>query len=190
MNDPLFVLFNMVVNFATWLIFLRFMLQFAGIDKKHPYVVPAYKLTKVVDVFAHIFPDRKGGRISMAAMALLLLLSWIGFSGNMALLGKDLTALQLFFVGTIQAVMAFLSALKWLIIISVILSFIVMLSNKIHPVVELIMQLADPIIEPFRRITPTLGMLDFSPLVAMLVLGLSVELIDITARYLAQSAWG
>ncbi len=184
MNSPLFIAFGVVVNFATWLIFIRFLLQFAGIDKKHPYVAPAYQLTKVVDIFARIFPTLKQGRISLAAIVLLLLLSLIELAGISALLNKPLTAIELFFAGTVGAVIAFLDALRWLILISVVLSFIVMLSNKIHPIVEIVLEMADPIIEPFRKITPNLGMLDLSPLIAMLALGLASRVIEIVAQEL------
>ena len=47
-----------------------------------------------------------------------------------------------------------------------------MLFQVMHPLIELIMQMAEPIIAPFRKITPNLGMLDFSVLVAILVLAL------------------
>ncbi len=59
-----------------------------------------------------------------------------------------------------------------------------MLSNKIHPIVEIVLEMADPIIEPFRKITPNLGMLDLSPLIAMLALGLASRVIEIVAQEL------
>jgi YggT family protein len=40
-----------------------------------------------------------------------------------------------------------------------------------HPVVELLYRLTDPVLEPIRRIIPPLGgMLDLSPIVAMILL--------------------
>lgn len=182
MNSPLFILFNMVVNFALWLFFIRFMLQFAGAEKKHPYVAPAYRLTAVVDIFSRIFPTLGKGRLNTAALVLMLLLWWIGIAGRASLLGEQLTALQLFFSGTITAVIAFLEALKWTILASVICSFVVMLSQKIHPVIDLLMQVATPIIEPFRKISPDLGMIDLTPLIAMLVYGLAATMLQIIAQ--------
>jgi len=61
---------------------------------------------------------------------------------------------------------------QYIVFASIILSWVIMLFQVMHPLVELIMQMAEPIIAPFRKITPNLGMLDFSVLVAILVLAL------------------
>jgi YggT family protein len=51
-----------------------------------------------------------------------------------------------------------------------------------HPMVRLLAAVTDPILLPFRRMLPTLGGLDFSPIVAIIVLqlvgGFAVDLID------------
>lgn len=69
--------------------------------------------------------------------------------------------------------------LKYIVIASVVCSWIIVLANKMHPVMDLIMQMAEPIIAPFRRITPNLGMLDFSTLVAIMALALIELFIEI-----------
>lgn len=186
MNDPLYVVFQIVVNFALWLIFIRFLMQFADIEKKHPYAVATYRLSAVVDVFARIFPNVGKGRISTSALVLLLLLWFIDIAGTASILGKQLTALQLFFAGTMTAISAFLTGLKWVILASVITSFIVMFAQKIHPVIDVIMQLATPLIEPFRKISPDLGMIDLAPLIAMLCFSFMATFTDIMAKHFWQ----
>lgn len=176
MNDPLTILFNIVVNIALIIIFLRFMFQFAEIDKSHPYAKVTYNLSAVVTVFRQIFPDLDKGRISLSAIVLMLLLTYIKIAGMASILDRPLDALTLFFAGTLGAVLSFISMLKYIIIGSVICSWVVVLANKMHPVMDLIMQMAEPIIAPFRRVTPNLGMIDLSTLVAILVLSL-VEII-------------
>jgi YggT family protein len=62
----------------------------------------------------------------------------------------------------------------WAILIRVILSWLPMANVRIdpyNPVVRLLYQITDPILEPLRRFT-TVGMIDLSPLVALLVLDL------------------
>lgn len=182
-NSPLFIVFNMVINFASWLIFLRFMLQFAEITPKHPMAAPAYRLSAVVDWFTRILPNQQKGRISVAALALLILLSFVGSAGNHYMLGTDLGAMGLIFDATMMGLFKFLTALKWIVILSVILSLIILVSNKIHPMVELLMQIGDAILEPFRRFVPNLGMFDLSPLVAMMILGLATRSLEICHAY-------
>lgn len=187
MNSPLYIIFNIVVNFALWLIFIRFMLQFASIDKKHPYVKTAYRLSAVVDVFARIFPTAGKGRVSTSALVLMLLLWLIGIAGRANLLNESLGVLELFFLGSIGAVIAFLNALKWTILASVVCSFVVLLSEKIHPLIDLIMDLSTPIIEPFRKISPNLGMIDLAPMIAILTLSLLTTVLRIVGSEIWRS---
>lgn len=190
MDSPLYVAFGVVINFALWLIFVRFMLQFADINKKHPYVKAAYTLSAIVDVFANIFPTVGKGRVSTSALALLLLLWLIGIAGRASLLGESLTALQLFFMGTMTAIIMFLTALKWTIFVSILCSFIVMFSQKIHPIVDILMDIANPIIEPFRKISPNLGMIDIAPMFAILTLVMSSKIVEIISREIWRSIGG
>jgi len=39
-----------------------------------------------------------------------------------------------------------------------------------NPIIDAIMQITDPYLNIFRRIIPSIGMIDFSPIVAILVL--------------------
>lgn len=179
MNDPLTIIFNIVVNFALLVIFIRFMFQFAEIDKNHPYTKATYNISAVVSVFGRIFPDLDKGRISLSAVVLMLLLTYIKIAGMASILDKPLDALTLFFAGTLSAILKFITMLKYIVIASVVCSWIIVLANKMHPVMDLIMQMAEPIIAPFRRITPNLGMLDFSTLVAIMALALIELFIEI-----------
>lgn len=185
MDSPLFIAFNAVVNFALWLFLIRFLLQFAEVDKKHPYSVVAYRLTAVVDIFSRIFPSVNKGRVNTAALVLMLLVWLLGLAGSTAILNQNISAIELFFGGTITALIMFLNALKWTILASIICSFVVLFSQKIHPLIDVIMQLSDPLVEPFRKITPNLGMFDLAPLIAML----SFSLMATVIRILANELW-
>ena len=62
--------------------------------------------------------------------------------------------------------------LWWAILIRVILSWLPMANIRIdpyNPAIRLLYSITDPIIEPLRRFT-TIGMIDLSPLVALLLL--------------------
>lgn len=187
MNSPLAILFGMVVNFALMVVFLRFMFQFAEINQKHPYGKVAYRLSAVVTLFSRIFPDLAKGRVSTSAVVLMLLLTYIKIAGFASLTGESLTALSLFFVGTLGGIFTFVKMLKYILFASVILSWIIMFSNKIHPVMDLIMQMAEPIVAPFRRIVPNLGMIDLSVLVALLALGFIEIVIRVVGGHMLET---
>ena len=64
----------------------------------------------------------------------------------------------------------------WILILArVILSFIRI--DPYHPIVRLVYDLTEPILAPIRRILPPMSGLDFSPLIALLLLQLLFRLI-------------
>ncbi|MCL1623689.1 YggT family protein [Moraxella sp. Tifton1] len=171
MNTLPFILINAVVNFALIVLFVRFMFEFAQVDVKSPYMQAVRRMTRVVDLFSSILPNVGSERhISTAAVMLMLILYWINISANAFILNESINAVKLFFAGTLQAIIKFLAMLRYIIIGSVVASWVVMLMNVSHPLVYLIMQLSEPIIAPFRRIIPNLGMLDLSPIAAIFAL--------------------
>jgi YggT family protein len=57
----------------------------------------------------------------------------------------------------------------------IILSFVIpLMQGRVHPAVvnvyDVLTQMTEPILAPIRRVLPTFGMLDFSPLVAIILL--------------------
>lgn len=62
-----------------------------------------------------------------------------------------------------------LQALTWLILIRVLITWIPNL-DPFNPIVRLLRQATDPILEPARRIIPPIGGLDISPIVVILIL--------------------
>ena len=43
-------------------------------------------------------------------------------------------------------------------------------SSPFYPIANMLYQITEPVLAPIRRVLPTFGMLDLSPMVAMLVL--------------------
>ena len=76
--------------------------------------------------------------------------------------------------------------LLWILTISifakVILSFVVPLAGaRPHPVLisinDLVTRVTEPILGPLRRVLPTFGMFDFSPMAALIILWFVRELL-------------
>lgn len=70
----------------------------------------------------------------------------------------------------------------WAILIRVLLSWLPMAGIRIdpyNPIIQFLFQVTDPILEPLRKYT-TVGMIDLSPIVALLALGF-IEGILVTA---------
>ena len=61
-----------------------------------------------------------------------------------------------------------------LVILSVILSYFL---DPYHPLRRGLDRIVEPMLNPIRRVVPLIGMLDFSPMVAYLILLLARELL-------------
>lgn len=80
----------------------------------------------------------------------------------------------------VQLIDTIFNLIYLLILLRILLSWLPALGVRLdpyNPIVRLIYQLTDPILEPFRRIIPPLGMIDISPIVAILVLQLVQNLL-------------
>ena len=74
----------------------------------------------------------------------------------------------------IQIISFISQALILLVIISVILSYVM---DRYHPVRRWVDSVVEPMLMPIRRVVPLVGMLDFSPLVLILLIQLISSLI-------------
>ncbi len=65
-----------------------------------------------------------------------------------------------------QAVSIFSQVFTFLVLAHVILSYFL---NPYHPIRSFIDQLVEPLLSPIRRIVPTIGMMDFSPVILIIL---------------------
>lgn len=61
------------------------------------------------------------------------------------------------------------TALTWIVIINAILSYFM---SPYHPIKMTLNRIVEPMLAPIRRIMPQTGMIDFSPLVLIILLQL------------------
>lgn len=179
-------IFDVVVGFAILLLALRFMVQFAAIDRTNPYAKVTYQLTPVVDIFGRIFPTLADGRISTAALVLMFLLRLIFLSGNSQLAGQPVEPFQLFYVGSLTLILDFLDMCQTILTASVVANLIINLLQSDRPIWGFIVQLSEPIIAPFRKLLPQTGMLDMGFMAAYGALYLAILFIRIVGKHLLQ----
>lgn len=74
----------------------------------------------------------------------------------------------------IQLLLLVSRLLVLLIIVQAILSFVM---SEYHPIRETIDRLVDPMLRPIRQVMPRTGMLDFSPLVLIILIQLVTTLL-------------
>ena len=75
-----------------------------------------------------------------------------------------------------------LTILGFAIIIRALLSWVSI--DPYNPLVQILFQITEPILAPLRRIIPPIGgMMDISPIVALIILQVLQAIIDSTFRY-------
>ncbi|VVO05769.1 YggT family protein [Pseudomonas fluorescens] len=152
------------------IVLLRFVLQLVRANFYNPLCQFAVKATQpLLKPLRRIIPSMFGLDMSslvlailvqLALMALTLLLTY-GTTGN---------PLQLLLWSLIGVTALFLKIFFFALIISVILSWVAPGSH--NPGAELVNQICEPALAPFRKIVPNLGGLDISPILAFVVLKL------------------
>lgn len=165
------LIFDILINVAILLVFFRFLMQLAGVTPYNPVVQSTHKATQIVDAFGRIFPTIGKGRINLAAMVLVVLLYFLKVFGMKHLAGQPLGGPVYFVVGTILMMLhSLISILKYLLFAYIICSWILMFSQTRSPYIDVIQELAEPMLAPFRRIMPNMGMIDLSPILAFFTL--------------------
>ena len=152
------------------IVLLRFVLQLVRANFYNPLCQFVVKATQpLLKPLRRIIPSMFGLDMSslvlailvqLALMALTLLLTY-GTTGN---------PLQLVIWSLIGVTALFLKIFFFALIISVILSWVAPGSH--NPGAELVNQICEPALAPFRKILPNLGGLDISPILAFMVLKL------------------
>jgi YggT family protein len=182
------VVFNLVINIATLLIFLRFIVQLAGVDYFNPVVQATVKATSIVDVFGRILPTVANGRLNLAALVLLVLLKLLGLMGGAYLNGIPIPPPPVLLLQTfLELIQGLLRFCRYIIFGSIILSWVTVFTNARSPFIDVVWQLAEPLLAPFRRILPNTGPLDFSPIVALLAIYIAEQLMASAAQTLLAS---
>ena len=85
-------------------------------------------------------------------------------------------------MGGIFALLAVLLNLySFLILVRVLMTWIPNL-DPYNPIVQLLIQATDPVMEPARRLIPPIGMIDISPIVVLIALRLIGQMLQDIAR--------
>lgn len=156
-------LLSTVIELYTMVVLLRVWMQWARCDFYNPFSQFVVKATQpVVGPLRRIIPAM--GPLDSASLLVAFILCVV-------------KAIVLFMVVTFQPIIwisALLILIKtvgslifWVLLLMAIMSWV---SQGRSPVEYVLMQLADPLLRPIRRLLPSMGGIDFSPMVLVLLL--------------------
>ena len=179
-------LLSTVFELYTMVLLLRVWMQWARCDFYNPFSQFVVKITQpIVGPLRRIIPPM--GPLDSSSLLLAFILCFI-------------KAIVLFMVVTFQPIIwisAVLILLKtigllifWVLLLMAIMSWV---SQGRSPVEFVLMQLAEPLLRPIRRLLPSMGGIDFSPMVLVLLLyvinmGIA-EVLQATGNMLLPGLW-
>jgi YggT family protein len=163
-------------------VMLRFLLQVARADFYNPISQFAVKATNPV-----LLPLRKAipgvFGIDLASLVLALLLQYVVIQASAFVFGfgllNPINVIMWACVGTLSLIA---NIFFWGLLIMVISSWIAPQGG--HPALDLVNQLVQPVMAPFRKLMPDMGGIDISPIFAFLAL----NVVQVLIKYLAAAA--
>jgi YggT family protein len=154
-------------------ILLRFLLQLSRADFYNPITQMIVRFTDPgVLVLRRFIPGYRG--IDFATLVFAFLVECVLISVLIMLAGIALPGFGLIISWAFAGILNFiLDIYFWSLLISIVVSFIAPFSD--HPALVLLRQLTEPVMAPFRRLLPSMGGLDLSPIFVFL----SIQIIKI-----------
>ncbi len=181
-NDITVLLINSAVSLALMLFLLRMLLQLARADFYNPICQTIVKVSNpAVLPLRRFIPPM--GRIDSSSLLVAYAIQAVGIVLLCKLLFNALpNPAQILLWSAIGIASALLSLYFFAIIGSIILSWVAQGSH--NPGAQLLQQLTEPVMAPFRKLIPPLGGLDLSPILVFL----SINVLEVLLRHAAASA--
>ncbi len=160
-------LLETLISLYAGLVVLRALLQWSRADRHNQVSRIIVQLTDpVLGPMRKLLPST--GRIDSASVLMVLLLQWAAIRLRLWPSTGAINWLTSLHWAVLKSLHLLLMTWMVLIFANVIISWLGPHSR--HPIIPLIRQLTEPLLRPLRRIVPTMAGLDFSPLVAILLL--------------------
>ncbi|HCE9522855.1 YggT family protein [Pseudomonas aeruginosa] len=151
------------------IVLLRFILQLVRADFYNPLSQFIVRATKpLLNPLRRIIPGFGG--IDLASLVLAILIQLVLMILMLMGYGVGGFIMQLLIWSIIAVTSLFLKVFFFALIISVILSWVA--PGSYNPGAQLVNQICEPLLMPFRKLLPNLGGLDLSPIFAFLALKL------------------
>ena len=158
---------------------LRFVLQLVRADFYNPICQFLVKVTNpLVIPLRRVLPGFGG--LDMASLVLALLLQLAGIVALLLINGLGLPNILLLLLWSVIGLIGLLVNIYFFALLAmIILSWVAPGSN--HPAIYLLFQITEPVMAPFRKALPSMGGMDFSPILVFIL----INVIQIALRHMA-----
>ena len=165
--NALSYLIGTLIDLYVAAVLLRLLLQMVRADFYNPLCQFLMKVTNPI-----LLPMRRVipsiGRLDTASVILMLVLEILGVWIISRIGSTAMNLQQIVAFSAIKLIMTLLMTYFFLIIASVILSWVG--QRMRHPIIPLVYQLTEPVLKPFRKFIPPIAGIDLSPLFALIAI--------------------
>ncbi len=176
--DIVITILAIASTFYMTVILLRFLLQLARADFYNPITQFTVKATNpLLRPLRRVIPG--WGGIDGASLVLAVIIQAITFFLILIALNGGIPAinpLTLLVWAALNVLGLIVKIYFWSVIAVVVVSWIAPQSG--HPAIQLVAQLTEPVMSPVRKIMPSMGGLDLSPIIVFLILNVISVMID------------
>jgi YggT family protein len=168
MGNSAILIFSTVTGIYLLAVLLRFLLQVAKADFYNPVSQGVIKITDpMIRVLRTVIPGYKG--IDFSSLVLAFAIEAFAICTLIILYGESISNIGYtnIIIWAFAGVLLFIIQIYYYAILaSIVMSFVMMFSGSTnpHPLLLLVWQLTEPVIGPVRKIIPSMGGLDFSPI--------------------------
>ncbi|EET6909425.1 osmotic shock tolerance protein YggT [Escherichia coli] len=184
--NTLTFLVSTVIELYTMVLLLRIWMQWAHCDFYNPFSQFVVKVTQpIIGPLRRVIPAM--GPIDSASLLVAYILSFI----KAIVLFKVVTFLPIIWIAGLLILLKTIGLLIfWVLLVMAIMSWV---SQGRSPIEYVLIQLADPLLRPIRRLLPAMGGIDFSPMILVLllyVINMGVaEVLQATGNMLLPGLW-
>ncbi|WP_295873715.1 YggT family protein [uncultured Zhongshania sp.] len=173
------MLLNTVISLAIVAFLLRMILQLVRADFYNPICQFLVKATNpLVIPLRKIIPSV--GKIDTASLLLAFIAQALGITLLLQLYGGGFpNPAQLLIWSVIGLCSAVLNLYFFAIIANIIMSWVA--QGGAHPAAQILYQITEPVMAPFRKLLPTMGGLDLSPILVFLC----INVLEVILRHVA-----
>jgi YggT family protein len=171
LSDIAVTIASPLFSLALFLIAMRFLAQLCGVSPYNPISTGLRSITDpIVAPINRLVPSSR--RLNLGAIIALIVCQVIYIAVMLALISRfeAFNVLQSLIWSTLGAAGLLINIIFYSVVAMIIVSFLAPQSN--HPAVEFVWQLTEPVMAPLRNFIPSMGGLDFSPIV--LFIGINV----------------
>ena len=171
LSDIAVTIASPLFSLALFLIAMRFLAQLCGVSPYNPISTGLRSITDpIVAPINRLVPA--GKRLNIGAVIALIVCQVIYIAVMLALISRfdAFNVLQSLIWSTLGAAGLLINIVFYSVLAMIVVSFLAPQRN--HPAVEFVWQLTEPVMAPLRNFIPSMGGLDFSPIV--LFIGINV----------------